>query len=383
MKMWIKKEKCTGCAACANVCPIKAITMQEDDYGFRYPQILDMCINCGACKRVCQLRGEASGANKKRPKIFAGWSLQKEVRLNSTSGGVFSELANCVLDKGGYIAGAQYGDNNIVEHVIVNTKKGLEKLRQSKYAQSSIGNIFIEVKKLLQDKKQVLFCGTPCQVAGLYSYLGGKCENLYTLDFICRGVNSPKAYRAWINDLETHYKRKVSKIWFKYKKYGWKKSPWCTRIEFENGKHIVQYKKKNLFMRGYLELNLYIRPSCGNCDFKGTPKEADITLGDFWGLDAFLDDDMGTTMIMVNSEKGEKLLCNACHGLKIYEREIEEIRCGNEYFYSSVQRNLAGDEFLERLQQQSFSKLVRKEIRNKYVKQLKDSFKKGKNDEQM
>ena len=377
MNMWIEKEKCTGCAACANICPVKAITMQEDDCGFLYPQISDICINCGVCRRVCELRGNTSDKSEKNPIIFAGWSRNEEVRFNSTSGGAFSELAGSILEKGGYIAGAQYGDGNVVEHVIINTNEGMNKIRQSKYAQSSIGSVFAEIEKLLQNKKLVAFCGTPCQVAGLYSYLGERYENLYTFDFICRGVNSPKAYRAWVSDLETRYKRKVSKIWFKYKKYGWKKSPWCTRIEFEGGKHIIQYKKKNLFMTGYLALNLYIRPSCGNCDFKEIQREADITLGDFWGLDTSLDDDKGTTMIIANSEKGKKLLHDASNRLILYERKAEEISKGNECFLSSVLLNPEEEEFLEKLNQQSFSKLVQKYIKNRSMKRLKERFKRG------
>ena len=129
-------------------------------------------------------------------------------------------------------------------------------------------------------------------------------------------------------------------------------------------------------MLGYLDLNLYIRPSCGNCDFKKFLTESDITLGDFWGLDASLDDDRGTSMIMVNSEKGERLLCEASKRLKIFERDIEEIRDGNRYIQSSVQRNPAGNEFLEKLGQQSFDKLVQKELRKKFKKQLINRFKK-------
>ena len=164
MKMWIEKEKCTGCAACANICPVKAIIMKEDNYGFLYPHISDRCIDCGYCQKTCQLRGDVFGKNEKKPRIYAGWSLCEEIRFNSTSGGAFFELANCILEKGGYIAGAQYGEKNIIEHVIVNTKEGLKRLQQSKYTQSIIGNIFVEIKKLLQDNKQVVFCGTPCQI---------------------------------------------------------------------------------------------------------------------------------------------------------------------------------------------------------------------------
>jgi coenzyme F420-reducing hydrogenase beta subunit len=118
-------------------------------------------------------------------------------------------------------------------------------------------------------KRPVLFCGSPCQVAGLHSYLGKKNDNLYTIDFICRGMNSPKAYKAWLREIEEKEKAKVTRVWFKYKENGWKKSPRCTRIDLSNGKYIVQKGEFNPFMSGYLGPNLYIRPSCSDCQFKG------------------------------------------------------------------------------------------------------------------
>ena len=189
------KKNCTSCGACYNICPFKAIKMIEDNEGFKYPQIdKDKCIECGICEKVCPINNyNFKKQNDERPTVIAAWSKNENTRLNSTSGGIFSELALEIYKQKGYVCGAIYNDEWLVEHYISSDSKDIDSLRSSKYLQSDINDTFIKIKELLEQDNKVLICGCPCQIAGLYNYLKNKeYKNLYTCDFICRGVNSPK-----------------------------------------------------------------------------------------------------------------------------------------------------------------------------------------------
>lgn len=356
----IDKRKCTGCGACANICPKKCIELEEDECGFEYPHVFRAaCVNCGLCENVCPLMKDEEQFPNEILSVYAGWNKDEEVRMASTSGGIFSALANCILEEGGCVAGAEYFSPDRIRHTIISQKCDVSRLRQSKYAQSQTGWIYQDVKQALKRGK-VLFCGTPCQVSGLLSYLGGKTENLYTMDFICRGVNSPRAYREWLKEIEKEYGKKVEKVWFKYKEDGWKKSPKCTRIEFGNGDYIVLKGEENAFMTGYLGPNLFIRPSCGDCIFKGIKRVSDITVGDFWGIEKELDDDRGTSLLLVNSSRGEELIQSISDRVCLTEKSVEEITEGNVCFSGSVKINKNSEKFLASLGTCSFCTLVKK-----------------------
>lgn len=351
---------CTGCSACSSICPVNCINLEVDHKGFEYP-IVDKskCINCNLCVKVCPIINRiVPTKNINNANIYAGWTNDIEARYNSTSGGIFYELASSILSNGGYVVGAIYGKNMMVEHTIISKKENLNKVMQSKYSQSVMHSIFRDIKKMLEDDKHVLFCGTPCQVAGLKSYLLKDYSQLYTIDFICRGVNSPKAFQSWLKELEMKYQSKVIKVWFKYKKYGWKKSPLCTRLDFENGKQCVKKSYNNTYMRGYLGPNLYIRPSCSDCKFKGSDRISEITLADFWGIDKSLDDDKGTSLIIINNAKGKVLFDSCKDRIICYERDYEEMILGNECFRSSVKINPNSEKFLVGLENQSFNELI-------------------------
>ena len=362
------KVDCTGCEACSNICPKRCITMGKDDGWFRYPEIDgDKCINCDLCVKVCPVINSCTTSDG-APDVFAAWSKDSEVRYNSTSGGAFSELAKIVLNQGGYVVGAVYTPDNMVAHAIINTQDDLVKVRQSKYIQSTIGDVYSRVKKLLDSDQSVLFCGAPCQVAGLKNYLRKPYKNLITVDFICRGMNSPKAYRYWLNELEQTSGGKATRVWFKYKQDGWKKSPYCTRVDFSNGKSVVSSGENNAFMVGYLQGNLYMRPSCSNCHFKGAERCSDITLADFWKISDELDDNKGTSMILINSESGHALFEKVQSQLLFYKRDLEEITAGNVCFIGSVTINPKSDEFLSKLEDKPFSKLVAQYIGKHSIK---------------
>lgn len=295
-----------------------------------------------------------------KPDTYAVWSKNNETRFNSTSGGAFSEFAKVILAEGGIVAGAKYNEENLVEHAITNSLEGVEGLRQSKYMSSSVGSCYKKVKEELLKGRLVAFCGSPCQVAGLYLFLGKEYDNLFTMDFICRGMNSPKAFKSWMNEIEEQENSKVTRVWFKYKDGGWKTSPRRTRLDFENGTYKVFEAEKNLYMHGYLNSNLYIRKCCGDCKFKGIPRKADITFADFWGIEKELDDDKGTSMLLINSEKGREYFDKVINDMEVHQKDFETILGGNPMFSTSAIVPEKGHDFLVDLDNLSFSNCLKK-----------------------
>ncbi len=369
-------KSCTGCSACYNSCPKKCITMIQDSWGFEYPVInTKQCVDCNMCEKACPILSREN-AKCIDQEVYAAWSLDREIRFTSTSGGIFSELAYSMVQQNSNIVAAAYDDNNMVIHTIVSEKDGISGLRQSKYIQSRISNAYADIKLLLSEGKKVLFCGSPCQVAGLKTFLGNDNNNLYTIDFICRGVNSPRAYSEWLKEIENGKGVKVTRVWFKYKENGWKKSPYCTRVDFADGLHEVYSDRNNYFMRGYLEGNLYMRPSCGECQFKGAGRYSDITLADFWSVDDKLDDDQGTSMVLLNTEKGRKLFDTIKDRIVYEKREIDEILEGNVCFNSSVTLNDKSTAFFDDLDKMRFSSAVEKYTHVPFSNKVKGKAKK-------
>lgn len=308
----LPKEQCTGCAACVNRCPADCISMQSDGEGFSFPTVDESrCTGCGACRVSCPvLNPGAEPEANHAPGCYAAWSKDEQVRFQSTSGGVFTHLAQAIFAQGGSVAGAGYRTDHLVEHVLISSEANLEPLRQSKYVQSEIGLVYREIGDRLCQGKPVLFVGTPCQCAGLQGFLQKEHENLFLCDFICRGVNSPKVYLAYLRELEERYSSFVKQVWFKNKTYGWNR--FCTKIVFENGREYLADRETDPFMLGYIKsrLSLYMRPCCYDCRFKGIRRPTDITLGDFWGIEKqfpALDTKKGVSLVLVQSGKGRRL----------------------------------------------------------------------------
>lgn len=374
----IKKDECCGCDACYNICPTDCIKMVDDKEGFWYPKVdKKECIECNACIEVCPaLKKAKTDKALKNPEVVACYSLDEENRLESTSGGLFTEIATQIINDGGIAFGALYNEKHLVEHYYVDNLEGLRKLRQSKYLQSKIGSTFRDVKKFLKEGKKVLFAGTPCHIAGLKNYLYKDYENLYLVDFLCRGVISPKAYKQFLISLEKQHHSKVQKVWFKDKTYGWHR--FSTKVIFENGEEYVKDRYTDVYMRGYLEGPLYLRPSCHTCKYKTLPRYSDISLGDFWGIEKIrknLDQDKGTSIYMINTEKGNDILKKIENNLIFETMKIEDIYLGNTALTESASLSerikIKRKIFFERYLDEDFFDLVEDLLKLTFIEKIR------------
>lgn len=298
-------DMCNGCEACVNICPKQAISMKENARGFLYPEIdSDLCIKCGLCKKVCSLTYRFNNTNT--PKIVAGIASD-DIRKVSSSGGIFSILANYVLDKKGYIVGAAFADDFSVNHIIINNSNDLDKLRNSKYMQSRIGYIFTDIKNLLDNDNWVLFCGTPCQCAGLRNYLNKEYDKLFVVDIICTGVPSYKLFMSYLQE-KGIVQTSIKQINFRGKQNGWNYD-FCLNIDTQQGFYSYPFSQCS-YLKAF-NMGLSLRDSCYECPFAKIPRVGDISLGDFWeieNIDPSLKDTKGVSIVLINSTKGRGLI---------------------------------------------------------------------------
>ncbi|SDF28013.1 Acetyltransferase (isoleucine patch superfamily) [Bacteroidales bacterium KHT7] len=337
------KAQCCGCNACGDICSRGSITFKTDIEGFWYPVVnMDTCIDCHLCEKVCPIINikELKKNDSETPlKSFAAIHKNMRIRWDSTSGGAYSALAEAILEQGGYISGAIYNDGFTgVHNYVTNKPEELEKLRSSKYLQSNAEGIFKEIKQLLTKGEKVLACGTPCQMAALRRFLHRDYEDLIIVDFICRGVNSPKVYRAYLDALEKKYGSKVVYVKAKNKELGWRNL--TRKVTFANGTSYYGILMDDDFRRGY-HTNAFCRPSCYDCKFKGFPRISDITIADFWGIEKVnpaLDNNIGTSMILLNSNKGAEYFKKIVDRIVYSETTFEQFVEGNGALYKSLDK---------------------------------------------
>ena len=301
---------CCGCESCKQICPKNSITMRRDAEGFLYPTVdMSSCIDCHLCERVCPMI--IRGTERRPLEVLAAKSCNEVVRLSSSSGGIFTPLAEHTLRRGGVVFGAKFNDKLYVEHTAIEDVEALSALRGSKYLQSIIGDSYKRAEEALKGGREVLFSGTPCQIAGLKCYLRREYESLLTVEVVCHGVPSPKVWQEYMDGLSAELKIErsdIEAISFRDKSRGWKNFSFRVDYKREDSSHtFVEPFQSNTFMRGFLQ-NLYLRPSCHNCPARSGRSGADISIADHWGIERInpqLDDDKGLGLLLINSERGK------------------------------------------------------------------------------
>ena len=356
----VNKELCTGCTACVHICPVECLDMRADQYGFAHPFVsdADRCISCGLCERICPVRGALSLEIGKEPDAYAAYSLDYELRMDSSSGGIFSELAQEVIRKGGIVFGAGWDESFHVVHKSVERDEELSSLRGAKYSESRLGDTFLNIRKELDKGREVLFVGTPCQIAGLKAFLRGKDSNLLCVDFVCHGVPSPMAWEQYLRyrsrkDADGQLPESVN---LRDKKSGWSRYQYSNVFRYPDGREYREISTMSAYMKLFTG-NYILRTSCGNCSFKGYVRHSDITLGDFWGIwdiDPQMDDNNGTSAILIHTDKGaaywdriKTRVCTKQVSLDSFSHENPSV------LYSSKQRN-ERTEILETIRKEGF-----------------------------
>lgn len=298
------QERCVGCYACMNICPENAIEMQQSEDGFFYPNVREeKCINCGLCVQCCPVI-KPSINHRTGTKAYGVINKDLSTRLKSSSGGAFSLVANYILGQGGMVVGAGIQNGYIVVHKCIENRLGLDELCGSKYVQSRINDVFSTVRRELDKSRYVLFSGSPCQVSGLYSYLGGyEYNNLITMDFVCHGAASPNVYERYVLDISDN--RKIKSVSFRLKDNNGKS---FFKINTETNDICIDAEKCS-YLSAFSQ-NLILRRCCYKCEFRGVDRISDFTMGDLWGHEILLPnfgDNLGVSLVMVHSEKASKI----------------------------------------------------------------------------
>lgn len=304
------KKDCCGCGSCIQRCPRHCISLIEDYEGFLYPEVdISKCINCGLCEKACPLLNRTKASLPLS--VFAVKNRNEDERMASSSGGIFIALAKEVLAKNGVVFGAIFDKNWEVRHTYTEEMDGVKAMMGSKYLQSRMENSYVNAEHFLKTGREVLFCGSPCQIAGLHKYLRKPYPNLLSVDFLCHGVPSPGVWRKYLN--ETFAKSLIQSIEFREKtSHGWKNFSFVIRGTFGfkvDERTILQSNihRENTFMRGFLS-NIYLRPSCYDCRCKNGVSQSDITIADYWGIHILMpdfDDNKGVGLVLVNTAKGK------------------------------------------------------------------------------
>jgi coenzyme F420-reducing hydrogenase beta subunit len=335
------KENCCGCSACFNVCPVGAITMQPDEEGFLYPVINQSeCTDCNKCAEVCPIR---SGKNIKAvhiPKFYAAKHKSEDVLMESTSGGAFTAISDVFLKIGGVVYGADFDAGFKIVHRRAENEKQRNRMRVSKYAQSDLGNVFLQVRDDLANNKHVLFTGTPCQVAGLRGFIGDSppVENLYLCDLICYGIPSPLVWKDYKDLLEKEYGGKLTEVQFRSKMVEWNRGNSNKSFMFKTS-NSDEIHSDDRFYKLFFGAKTIMRPSCEVCSYTDIHRVSDITIADYWGIEKYAPEWMdarGVSLVMVNTAKGARIFKKCSHDLNTEERPAKEALAEQQRLSSPV-----------------------------------------------
>lgn len=369
---FIPHHACTGCAACVNACPRGCIDMAADAEHFMYP-VVDpgACTGCGTCKSVCPVyqktamppdgNNSGKGRRHKGPAAYAVMIKDEGIREKSSSGGVFTILADYVLDSGGSVFGAGFsGGCKHVKHMRITKREKLDLLRGSKYVQSSIGRCYQETGKCLEEGQLVLFTGTPCQIEGLLSYLGGRRRNLITADLICHGVPPEYIWSKYVDYREARAGARIVRTSFRRKSSGWRM--YSLSLEFSNDSEYIERLDRDPYMVAFLN-NADLRPSCYDCKFKHAARASDFTMADCWGIEHMApqwDDDKGASLLLLHSEKAAEIFSNVKGRCRYQEVQMPDVVKYNAMLVQSMQAHPKRKAFFEHVDSLAFDELVRK-----------------------
>lgn len=377
------KDNCCGCGACINICPKQCISFKEDNEGFLYPSVdAKDCINCNLCNRVCPYNDIPT---KRMPvTIYAAKHKDDDIRLNSSSGGIFTSLAEKVINQGGIVFGAQFDKNWNVIHSYTDNIIELSKYRGSKYVQSNTLFTYQEAKSFLDKNKLVLYSGTPCQILGLKKFLRKEYSNLITVDFVCHGVPSPKVWQLYINNITLN--STIKDIKFRNKEKGWRNYTLYIKTNNTEFKYSMDDNQSS-YMKGFLN-ELYLRPSCHNCIAKGFTSGSDFTIADYWWIHNIkpeIDDNKGISLVYINSIKGKSLF----NGLNIEKIETNNTKDIKEAYLfqgavsESAIANKNRDNFFAFVNGDNVSTIIenytKPTLRKKFKQYIKRTFRKSKN----
>jgi acetyltransferase-like isoleucine patch superfamily enzyme/coenzyme F420-reducing hydrogenase beta subunit len=360
-----EKKNCCGCNACGDVCLQGAVSFKADNEGFWYPEFDPIkCVNCGMCKKVCPIIN-ASFLKKNDldpPVCYAAEHKNLEVIFDSTSGGLFTALAEKMYGDNGFVGGAIFNDDFSVSHYFSNKAKDLLKIRNSKYLQSDLSGFYRKVKELVDNNERALVCGCPCQMAALRSYLVKDYDNLIIVDFACYGINSPKVWQKYIKSFEERYGSPVVYTKAKSKEFGWRNL--TQKIILSNGKTYYETKDDCNFVIGYVKANVYCRPSCYECQFKDFPRISDITLADFWGIEKYntsMEKNLGTSLVIINSQKGKSYFEQIAQNINYFQTPFEVMLPGNQSLIKSLTLpTIDRKQFFDDLEIMSFIEIAEK-----------------------
>lgn len=370
-----QRSQCYGCEACAQICPKSAIEMVEDSEGFRYPQIRqEKCVDCGLCRKVCPYNKPLMAA--KPLQTFGGYHKEESIRRASTSGGVFSAIVDTWCDENYVIFGA-VAQGLEVWHEYITDKADVKKFRKSKYSQSQIGTAYLDVKKFLRAGKKVLFSGTPCQIAGLLSLLRQvDCEKLLTVEVVCEGVPTPHFVRAYAEHLKKKYGTGIKALDYRYKLDSPISGKWDYQVMYtllHSNKVLKKDRWFNPFWSIWLQ-HLMSRPSCYECPFAKDERQADITLGDLWGVHIYCPElygkNGGSSLVLTNTYKGVKALDLAREQLFGHELKFNEAVKYQSPLRKHIEKNPRREEFMQDVVKMPYKELCRKWAKKPTLKLL-------------
>lgn len=359
-------EKCYGCRACEQACPHKAIVMEENSEGFLYPNVMkDKCVSCGLCSKVCPY--DSPSSSKVSQKIIAAQYKDTDILLKSSSGGIFSAVADFVLSNSGYVAGCIFSDTFKAIHVLTNNKELVEKMRGSKYVQSNLNDVYLKIQIRLNEGRLVLFTGTPCQVDGLRCFLKREYDNLITVDLICHGVPSQKLLDNYLESVSKQ-NGEILDIRFRDKELnGWSSQ---GSITFSNKTKKISPFNNSYYNYYYIQNNVS-RKCCYSCNYSGNKRTGDLTIGDYWNIsEEFpkLDTSLGFSAVLINTEKGRKIIDDISDKLVIFNSSFESVVKGNGNLRSPVKMPESRKVVYSLISEQGYDSVANKYCKFQYIR---------------